>query len=175
MHNRRLKTMNHTTGAKSFARVRAQLAKTEGNIQTMIESGQEDSDELRTRVYIEMMDPEHHNRVRGYGHGVTPDMVSYASSSAYSSNSSRRSSRSSVAVLMTQNNELRRKDEVNAKWMADPEKDLLFFLFLIYLVSLMSDINTYVSFIEMLGNVGYKRQQLEYFIYLTQVMSIGKR
>ncbi|XP_070679573.1 uncharacterized protein [Malus domestica] len=81
-HNRQLKTMNHTTGAKSFTRVRAELRKKhekemdpisffrhchtrkestwidetsecngatmEGNIQTMIESGQEDSDELRT-------------------------------------------------------------------------------------------------------------------------------
>lgn len=54
----------------------------EGNIQNMIESGQEDSDELRTRVYVETMGPERYNQVRGYRHGVTPDMVSYASSSA---------------------------------------------------------------------------------------------
>ncbi|TQD83711.1 hypothetical protein C1H46_030741 [Malus baccata] len=67
------------------------------------------------------MGPENHNRVRGYGHGVTLDMVSYASSSSSTSNSSRRSSRSSMALLMTENNELRRKDEANAKRLADLE------------------------------------------------------
>ncbi|KAM1197653.1 hypothetical protein ACFX2G_009309 [Malus domestica] len=67
------------------------------------------------------MGPERHNRVRGYEYGVTPDMVSYASSSASSSNSSRRSSRSSMAVLMTENNELRRKEEANVKPVADLE------------------------------------------------------
>ncbi|KAM2591132.1 hypothetical protein TB2_043565 [Malus domestica] len=126
-YNRRLKTMNYTTGAKSFARVRVELRKKhgkeadpisffrhchtrkdrtwidetserigatmEGNIQTMIESGHEDGDELRTQVYVETMGPERHNRVRGNGHRVTPDMVSYASSST-SSSSSRRSSKS---------------------------------------------------------------------------------
>ena len=61
------------------------------------------------------MGPERHNRVRGYGHGVTPDMVSYASSSASSSNSSERSSKSSVAVLMIENNELRRNEKANFK------------------------------------------------------------
>ena len=91
----------------------------EGHIQTMIESGQEDSDDLRTRVYVETMGPERHNRVRGYGHGVTPDMVSYASSSASSSNSSRRSSRNAVALLKTENNQLRRIGEVNAKKVAE--------------------------------------------------------
>ncbi|KAM2479332.1 hypothetical protein PS1_003086 [Malus domestica] len=92
----------------------------EGNIQTMIESGHEDGDELRTQVYVETMGPERHNRVRGYGHGVTPYIVSYASSST-SSNSSRRSSTSSVVVLLTENNELKRKEEAHAKRMADLE------------------------------------------------------
>ncbi|KAM1096693.1 hypothetical protein ACFX19_014448 [Malus domestica] len=91
----------------------------ERHIQTMIESGQEDNDDLRTRVYVETMGPERYNRVRGYGHGVTPDMVSYASSST-----SRRSSRSSVAVLMTENNELRRNEEVIAKRVVDLEVKL---------------------------------------------------
>ena len=35
----------------------------EGNIQTMIQSGQEESDELRTQVYVETMGPKRHNRV----------------------------------------------------------------------------------------------------------------
>ncbi|KAM1853388.1 hypothetical protein ACFX14_009365 [Malus domestica] len=70
------------------------------------------------------MGPERHNRVRGYEYGVTPDMVSYASSSASSSNSSRRSSRSSMAVLMIENNELRRKEEANVKPVADLEVKL---------------------------------------------------
>ncbi|XP_050135149.1 CBL-interacting serine/threonine-protein kinase 10-like [Malus sylvestris] len=96
----------------------------EGYIQTMIESGQENSDDLRTRVYVKTMGPERHNRVRGYGHGVTPDMVSCAYYSASSSNSSRRSSRSSVAVLLTENNELRRKEEVNAKRVVELEVKL---------------------------------------------------
>ncbi|XP_050102746.1 uncharacterized protein LOC126582631 [Malus sylvestris] len=81
-YNRRLKTMNHTTGAKFYAKVRAELRKKHGkeadpvsffrhchtrkdrtwidetsehtgitmerNIQTMIESGHDDGDELRT-------------------------------------------------------------------------------------------------------------------------------
>ena len=69
----------------------------ESNLQTLIESGQEDNEELRNQVYVHTMGPETHNRVRGYGHGVTPDMVSYSSSSSSTSNSSRRSSRSSMA------------------------------------------------------------------------------
>ena len=90
----------------------------------MIQSGQEDSDELRTQVYVETMGPERHNRVRGYGHGVTPDLVLYASSSASSSNSSRRSSKSSVAVLMTEKNKLKRKEEANSKRMIELEVKL---------------------------------------------------
>ncbi|KAM1148924.1 hypothetical protein ACFX14_029460 [Malus domestica] len=81
----------------------------QSNIQSLIEFGQEGNDELRTRVYVEMMGPESHNRVQGFGHGVTPDVVSYASSSASTSNSSRRSSMSSVALLMTENNELQKE------------------------------------------------------------------
>ncbi|KAB2623469.1 pinin-like [Pyrus ussuriensis x Pyrus communis] len=46
----------------------------ESNLQTLIKSGQEDNDELRTRVYVDTMDPVSHNKVRGYGRGVTPDM-----------------------------------------------------------------------------------------------------
>ncbi|KAB2633858.1 hypothetical protein D8674_038225 [Pyrus ussuriensis x Pyrus communis] len=41
-------------------------------------------------VYVEATGSETRNRVRGYGHGVTPEMVSYASSST--ANSSRKSS-----------------------------------------------------------------------------------
>ncbi|XP_009362625.2 cytochrome b561 and DOMON domain-containing protein At5g47530-like [Pyrus x bretschneideri] len=93
----------------------------ESSLQTLIESGQEDNEELRNRVYIDTMGPETHNKVRGYGHGVTPDMVSYASSSSSTSNSSKRSSKSSMAVLMTQNNELRMREENTNKWMADLE------------------------------------------------------
>ncbi|RXH96810.1 hypothetical protein DVH24_009652 [Malus domestica] len=62
----------------------------ESNLQTLIEAGQEDNEELRTRVYVDTMGPENHNRVKGYDHGVTRDMVSYASSSSSTSNSSRR-------------------------------------------------------------------------------------
>ncbi|KAB2605769.1 hypothetical protein D8674_005486 [Pyrus ussuriensis x Pyrus communis] len=145
-HNWRLKIMNHTSGAKSFARVRAELRKKNGKeadpvsffryCQTQKDntwidetsehtaSGQEDSDDLRTRVYVETMDPKHYNRVQGYGHGVTPNMVSYASSSTSSSNSSKRSSKSSLAMLMTENNELRRKEKANAKGVADLEVKL---------------------------------------------------
>ncbi|TQD68970.1 hypothetical protein C1H46_045497 [Malus baccata] len=61
-----------------------------GNLQTLIESGQEDNEELKTRVYVDTMGPESHNKVRGYGHMVTPNMVSYASSSSSTSNSSRK-------------------------------------------------------------------------------------
>ncbi|XP_070669565.1 uncharacterized protein [Malus domestica] len=143
--NRKKKTMNHTTGTKSFARKRQEFrnkhgkeadpvtifrechtrkdkswidetsertaATMEGNLQNLIESGQEDNEELRTRVYVDTMGPETHNRVRGYGHGVTPDMVSYASSSSSTSNSSRRSSNSAMALLMTENNMLRMREE----------------------------------------------------------------
>ncbi|KAB2612728.1 pinin-like [Pyrus ussuriensis x Pyrus communis] len=47
----------------------------ESNLQTLIESGQEDNEDLRTQVYVDTMGLERHNRVRGYGHGVTPDMI----------------------------------------------------------------------------------------------------
>ena len=67
------------------------------------------------------MGPKSHNRFRGYGHRMTPNMVSYASSTSSTSNSSRRSSKSSMAVLMTQNNELRIKDENNTKRISDLE------------------------------------------------------
>ncbi|KAM2328562.1 hypothetical protein ACFXTH_015017 [Malus domestica] len=90
----------------------------EGNLQTLIESGQEDNKELRTLVYVDTMGPESHNRVRGYGHRVTPDMVSYVSST---SNSSRRSSKSAMALLMTQNNELRMREENTTKRISDLE------------------------------------------------------
>ncbi|KAM1940260.1 hypothetical protein ACFX13_027982 [Malus domestica] len=90
----------------------------ESNIQSLIESGEDDTDELRTQVYVETMDSESRNRVRSFGHGVTLDMVSYVSSLASTSNSSKRSSRSSVALLMTENNELRMRDEANAKRLA---------------------------------------------------------
>ncbi|CAN6718037.1 unnamed protein product [Malus baccata var. baccata] len=93
----------------------------EGNLQNLIESGQEDNEELRTRVYVDTMGPETHNRVRGYGHGVTPDMVSYASSSSSTSNSSRRSSNSAMALLMTENNMLRMREENTNKRLSDLE------------------------------------------------------
>ncbi|KAM1136713.1 hypothetical protein ACFX2B_034397 [Malus domestica] len=52
--------------------------------------GEEDTPELRTHVYVEAKGSEIRNKVRDYGHGVTPEMVSYACSSADSS--SRKSS-----------------------------------------------------------------------------------
>ncbi|XP_048432156.1 eukaryotic translation initiation factor 4 gamma-like [Pyrus x bretschneideri] len=48
-------------------------------------------------------------------------MVSYASSSSSTSISSRRSSKSSMALLMTQNNELKMRDENNNKRISDLE------------------------------------------------------
>ncbi|XP_068316980.1 uncharacterized protein [Pyrus communis] len=93
----------------------------ESNLQTLIESGQDDNEDLRTQVYVDTMGPERYNRVRGYGHGVTPDMVSYASSASSTSISSRRSSKSSMALLMTQNNELKMRDENNNKRISDLE------------------------------------------------------
>ncbi|XP_070665247.1 uncharacterized protein [Malus domestica] len=153
--NRQRKTMNHTTGTKSFARKRQEYRKKHGkeddpvtffrechtrknetwidetsertwatmesNLQTLIQSGQEDNEDLRTRVYVDTMGPERYNRVRGYGHGVTPDMVSYAFSSSSTSISSKRSSNSAMALLMTQNNELKLKDENNNKRISDLE------------------------------------------------------
>ncbi|RXH74005.1 hypothetical protein DVH24_016827 [Malus domestica] len=53
------------------------------------------------------MGSETRNRVRGYGHGVIPDMVSYASSSG--SRSSRSSSKGAFAKVVAENNELRRR------------------------------------------------------------------
>ncbi|CAN6568157.1 unnamed protein product [Malus baccata var. baccata] len=96
----------------------------EGNLQNLIESGQEDNEELRTHVYVDTMGPETHNRVRGYGYGVTPDMVSYASSSSSTSNSSRRSSNSTMALLMTENNVLRMREENTNKRLSDLEGNL---------------------------------------------------
>ena len=93
----------------------------ESNLQTLIQSGQEDNEDLRTQVYVDTMGPERYNRVRGYGHGVTPDMVSYASSSSSTSISSKRSSNSAMALLMTQNNELKLRDENNNKRISDLE------------------------------------------------------
>ncbi|KAB2607136.1 hypothetical protein D8674_038803 [Pyrus ussuriensis x Pyrus communis] len=95
--------------------------KQHSNLQTLIESGQDDNEDLRTQVYVDTMGPERYNRVRGYGHGVTPDMVSYASSASSTSISSRRSSKSSMALLMTQNNELKMRDENNNKRISDLE------------------------------------------------------
>ncbi|RXH68994.1 hypothetical protein DVH24_031327 [Malus domestica] len=99
----------------------------ESNLQTLIESGHEDNEELRTWVYVDTMGPESHNRVREYGHGVTPDMVSYACSSSSTSNSSRRSSKSAMAVLMTQNNELRMRNENDNKQILDLEVKIYYF------------------------------------------------
>ena len=93
----------------------------ESNLHTLIQSGQEDNEDLRTQVYVDTMGPERYNRVRGYGHGVTPDMVSYASSSSSTSISSKRSSNSAMALLMTQNNELKLRDENNNKRISDLE------------------------------------------------------
>ncbi|CAN6685636.1 unnamed protein product [Malus baccata var. baccata] len=66
--------------------------------------GEEDTPELRTHVYVEAKGSETRNKVRGYGHGVTPEMVSYACSSAASS--SRKSSTDALDKLLSENNEL---------------------------------------------------------------------
>ncbi|KAM2339587.1 hypothetical protein ACFX1X_019141 [Malus domestica] len=96
----------------------------EGNLQTLIESGQEDNEELRTRVYVDTMGLESHNKVRGYGYGVTPDMVSYASCSSFTSNPSRRLFKSAMTLLMTQNNELRMREENTNKRISDLESKI---------------------------------------------------
>ncbi|XP_050142209.1 uncharacterized protein LOC126618166 [Malus sylvestris] len=113
----------HTRKDKSWIDETSERTATtmEGNLQNLIESGQEDNEELRTRVYVDTMGPETHNRVRGYGHEVTPDMVSYACSSSSTSNSSKRSSNSAMALLMTENNVLRMREENTNKRLLDLE------------------------------------------------------
>ncbi|XP_050113824.1 uncharacterized protein LOC126592106 [Malus sylvestris] len=138
--NRQTKTMNHTTGSKTFVRVREEYRKEHGEepdpiaffrmthsrkdstwvdetaqqkgasmesvVQSKVEDGGEDTPELRTQVYVEEMGPENRNRVRGYGHGVTPVMVPYAATG-----SSKRSSSSREAIVQAENLKLRRNEE----------------------------------------------------------------
>ncbi|XP_070678002.1 uncharacterized protein [Malus domestica] len=149
--NRESKTMNHTTGSKTFARVREELKRKHGKepdpisffrathtrkddswidessqqrgssmesqVQFVVESGQEDTSDVRTQIYVEQMGSETRNRVRGYGHGVIPEMVSYASSSG--SRSSRSSSKGSFAKVVAENNELRRREEEASRKLAE--------------------------------------------------------
>lgn len=76
----------------------------ESGVQTRVDSGEEDTYELRTQVYVKATGSKTRNRVRDYGHGVTPKLVSYASSSATSS--SRKSSTGALTKLLSENNEL---------------------------------------------------------------------
>ncbi|CAN6696907.1 unnamed protein product [Malus baccata var. baccata] len=142
--NRQTKTMNHTTGSKTFVRVREEYRKEHGEepdpivffrmthsrkdstwvdetaqqkgasmesvVQSKVVDGGEDTPELRTQVYVEEMGPENRNRVRGYGHGVTPVMVPYAATG-----SSKRSSSSQEAIVQAENLKLRRNEESRTK------------------------------------------------------------
>lgn len=83
-------------------------------VQSKVEDGAEDTPELRTLVYVEEMGPENRNRVRGYGHGVTPVMVPYAATG-----SSKRSSSSREAIVQAENLELRRNDEARTKELGE--------------------------------------------------------
>ncbi|KAM1571154.1 hypothetical protein ACFX10_036079 [Malus domestica] len=155
-YNRELKTMNHTTGSKTFARVREELKRKHGKepdpisffrathtrkddswiddssqqrgvsmesqVQSVVESGEEDTSEVRTQIYVEQMGSETRNRVRGYGHGVIPEMVSYASSSG--SRSSRSSSKGAYAKVVAENNELRRRGEEATKKLVEVTVEL---------------------------------------------------
>ncbi|XP_050125655.1 uncharacterized protein LOC126602861 [Malus sylvestris] len=148
--NRVSKKMNHTTGSKTFARVREELKKKHGKepdpitffrathtrkddtwidessqqrgismesqVQSIVESGEEDTSEIRTHIYVEQMGSETRNRVRGYGHGVISDMVSYASSS--DARASRKSSKGALARMVAKNNKLRRREEEASKLLA---------------------------------------------------------
>lgn len=86
----------------------------ESVVQSKVEDGAEDTPELRTQVYVEEMGPENRNRVRGYGHGVTPVMVPYAATS-----SSKRSSSSREAIVQAENLELRRNEEARTKELVE--------------------------------------------------------
>ncbi|RXH81772.1 hypothetical protein DVH24_036113 [Malus domestica] len=88
----------------------------ESQIQSIVESGEEDTSEVRTHIYVEHMGYETRNRVRGYGHGVIPEMVSYASS--LSARYSRKLSRGALAKVVVENNELRIKEEKASRKLA---------------------------------------------------------
>lgn len=67
----------------------------ESQIQSIVEFGEVDTFEVRTHVYVKVIDPKTRNRVRGYGHGVILEVVSYARASGASS--SRKSSKGALA------------------------------------------------------------------------------
>ncbi|KAB2620141.1 hypothetical protein D8674_039868 [Pyrus ussuriensis x Pyrus communis] len=105
-YNRDLKTMNHTTGSKTFARTSM-----ESQIQSIVESREEDTFEVRTQIYVEQMRSETRNR-----------MVSYASSSG--ARYSRKSSKGALGKVVAENNELKRKEEEASRKLAEVKAEL---------------------------------------------------
>ncbi|KAB2635902.1 hypothetical protein D8674_026436 [Pyrus ussuriensis x Pyrus communis] len=99
-------------GSTTTASLAGLTASMESHVQARVDSVEEDTPELRTQVYVEATGSETRKRVRGYGHGVTPEMVSYASSST--ARSSRKSSTGALA----------KREEKAAKQLAEVQAQL---------------------------------------------------